>query len=537
MENLDASEAKLNDLIDYFAENHEAIVSEEDAKVHLINEVLTKVLGWMPRDLSLERKHPSGYSDYLVGGRNGPEFVIEAKRLRLLDIELAERDRQRALKLSGSAFKKVRNELSQARTYADENGLPFAVLTDGDTWIVFKVSVHGRNYLEAEAFVFPSLKSVSNSFSLFYDLLSKEKVTSRVFTACFDEIHNPSILLEQELQAPFEDGEINLAKKSDLAFDLDRVFDKFFGKMRGDDDPNLLIECFVETRESRIADFSLEKIAARILGNIQSDTGTVDERLSRLVKSAVSIDDGQTVFIVGPTGSGKTTFIDRFFRKTLDRSIRDNCFDVRVSFLDSGSPDEGVTSWLIEALIGAVEEKLYSNGHPSYDDLKGMYYREYARRRDGSGAALYKSNKEEFQIQFGVFLDQMVEKDREGYLKRLLADVSKNRGKLPILIIDNLDEFTHDQKVRVFQLSQALRRHIKHAMVIFPITDKTAWSFSKTDIFGIYKSKSFFSQLLLHETCWQSALSTFAVNCMMRLRTERLETTSSQRELEYLSKI
>ena len=492
METLDVAEANLKDLVVEFNNNRQRIVTEEDAKVQLINTMLFNVLGWTPKQLSTERKHSSGYSDYLVGNPDTPEFVLEAKRLGLLGLPLSQPDKQRALKLSGTAFRSIKPELLQVRGYADDSGLPFSVLTDGNTWIVLKTSIPRTNFLDGQAFVFPSLAAVEKSFSLFFDLLSSKQVQLRIFKQCFDELHNPRILLEQDLCAPFNEAQIHLAQKSDLAFDLDCVFDKFFGKMRGDDDPDLLIECFVETRESRITDFSLEKITARILGNIISGSGSVDDRLAKLVATAFEVDEGQTVFIIGPTGSGKTTFIDRFFRKSLDHNIRQSCVDVRVSCLDSGGAGTDIAQWLVEALIEAIEVRLFDVGHPNYQQLKGMYFREYVRRKEGVGAALYRVDRDAFRIEFGHFLSLMVEKDREGYLKRLVADIVNNRNRLPILIIDNIDEFPQEQKIAIFQLAQALRRHAKHAMVIFPITDKSAWSFSKSDIFGIYKSKSFF---------------------------------------------
>jgi cold shock CspA family protein len=74
----------------------------------------------------------------------------------------------------------------------------------------------------------------------------------------------------------------------------------------------------------------------------------------------------------------------------------------------------------------------------------------------------------------------------------LLIDVVKNRKKLPIFVIDNTDEFDLDYKVSVFQYFQSLRRSAAHCLLIFPATDRSAWTFSKTDIFNIYSSRSFF---------------------------------------------
>ena len=75
-------------------------------------------------------------------------------------------------------------------------------------------------------------------------------------------------LLTQELEAPIREDDIKLNLKSSLAFDLDEVFSTFFTNLTGEADEDLLIECFVETKESRIADFSLEKMTARALGNL-----------------------------------------------------------------------------------------------------------------------------------------------------------------------------------------------------------------------------------------------------------------------------
>lgn len=489
---LDQAHDRLKALLISVDEHRSQIASEEDSKVQIITRILTEVLGWDIKDIGSERKHESGYSDYLMSMLGKPAFVVEAKRQGIFDIAVAEKEKFRTLRVSGPALKSAVPGIQQAFSYASEEGLPFAVLTDGFSWVIFKTHVPGRNYREVEAFVFPSLEAVLEDFSTVYDLLARTQVAKRVYAQMFDELHNQRSALERKLSSPFDEADIQIAQKSALAFDLDRVFDVYFGRMRGDDDADLLIECFVETRESRVADFSLEKMTSRVLGNINPAASNLDDHLEDVVRNSVDVDDGQTVFIVGPTGAGKTTFLDRFFRKTLSKSLRDRCVNVRVSCLDASGDQNSMVSWMIDRLIEEIEAEVFTGGAPTWDDLVGMYFREYRRRSEGTGAELYKSDKAAFKIEFGKFLEDRVHNDREGYLKRLLAEIVTNRARLPILIIDNIDEFSFEQKTDIFQLTQALRRHAKHALVIFPITDKSAWSLSKSDIFGIYSSKSFF---------------------------------------------
>jgi hypothetical protein len=135
---------------------------------------------------------------------------------------------------------------------------------------------------------------------------------------------------------------------------------------------------------------------------------------------------------------------------------------------------------------------VFKAGFPDWNDLRSLYHTDYVKRAEGVDAKLYNRDKEAFREKFSHFMDERVEHDREGYLHRLIADIVHNRKKLPVFIIDNTDEFSSDFKERIFQYFQAMRRSISHCLLIFPATDKSAWSFSKTEIFNIYSSQSFF---------------------------------------------
>ncbi len=82
------------------------------------------------------------------------------------------------------------NGIKQAHSYASEMGFPVAVVTDGITWVVFKIWVEGGSYREKEAFVFPSLDAIKHSFSCFYELLSYENFTDKTYNLLFDQLHN-----------------------------------------------------------------------------------------------------------------------------------------------------------------------------------------------------------------------------------------------------------------------------------------------------------------------------------------------------------
>lgn len=468
----------------------EEIVTEEDAKIQLILRLITEVLGWQHSDISAERKNDGGFSDFIISNGGRPAFLIEAKRIGALELATTATTMQH-YKISGPALKNCIEGIEQAASYCAPEGIQLAVVSDGVRWIFFRPHIPYEPYKSKEAIVFPNLDAVLADFAVFFELVSKEGIQKSIYKHIFDKIHDNRLLLTRSLQAPFGASDIHPNQKSGIAFDLDRIFTSFFSGLSGDSDPDMIIECFVETKESRIADFALEKLTTHVLGNISPDK-EVDDSLRQLIANTISDKHGETVFIVGSSGSGKSTFLKRFFQATLPKPIRDRCIVIKIDVLDATGDDASSLSWFTNTAISQIEQQLYEKGYPDWDQLLGLYHLEYKRRSEGSDAQLYNRDKAQFKEKFGEYMNQQSEQDREGYLKRLMLDIVENRKRLPIFVVDNTDEFGLAYKETLFQYFQALRRHVTHCLLFFPCTDKSAWSFSKTELFNIYSSKSYF---------------------------------------------
>ncbi|MCT8266861.1 cold shock domain-containing protein [Afifella sp. JA880] len=467
------------------------IKSEEDAKLKIITRVLTDALGWGFEDISAEHHNENGFSDYIVSDGDHDAFVVEAKKVGVIGITTHALTMQK-YKISGPALKEAARGIAQAAAYASPLGIQLGVLTDGVTWVVFLPHIPGGRYQEKQAIVFPTFESVLNDFNVFYELISKTECRKNTYKIIFDNIHENRLVQTASLVPAIPLSEIHVQPKSALAFDLEGVFAKFFSNLAGDDDPDLLINCFVETRESRVADFSLERITANVLGNLEPAEKPVDEGLHSVIETTIEAGTGQTVFIVGPSGAGKSTFLDRFFKKTLPPLIRSRCVVISINALDAtGDPTTAIPS-MTNRVISLIEDNIFTDGIPEWDNLLGLYHLEYLKRLKGVDADLYAADKPAFKRKFAGIVEDLVENDREGYLLKLLRDVVSNRNKLPIFVVDNTDEFDISYKEKVFQYFQSLSRSAKFCLLIFPVTDKSAWSFSKTDIFNIYSSKSFF---------------------------------------------
>lgn len=473
-----------------------SIESEEDSKVKIINRIFSECLGWPYQSFKCENKHDNGFSDYILSSMGEKSLIVEAKRVGVIKIISSVQDKYRTLKISGSSLKQCMNGIHQAFSYASECGIPVSVVTDGITWVVFKTWVVGSSYKDKEAFVFPSLEAIENSFSVFYELLAYEHVQNKTYNILFDEIHNSRMNLTLPTTPALEPSHIKIMKKSIISFDLEKVFNNFFSQLSGDENSEIMRECFVESNESRIADHSLEKITSSVLSNLSRDKHKVGSELSELIKGNLEaekpLDSDLSVFIVGPTGSGKTTYIDRFFQKILPQDLRESCLTIKINCLEETGEESTVIKSITEKLIGFIELELFKGDMPKYDDLRGVYFNLYKRMSTGHLKKVYENDRASFDSKFADKLEEEIYSNREGYLESLLQFAINNRKKFPIIIVDNTDEFSLDFKSKVFQFCNAYRRKVKLCMLIFPVTDKSAWSFAKTDIFTIHQSRSFF---------------------------------------------
>ncbi len=103
MASVDVAEAKFDSLIAELEGDLTAIESEEDSKVRIITRVFTECLGWDFSSIKCENRHDCGYSDYILSAKSSDSLIVEAKRIGILGIDSAIKDRLRTLKISGSA--------------------------------------------------------------------------------------------------------------------------------------------------------------------------------------------------------------------------------------------------------------------------------------------------------------------------------------------------------------------------------------------------------------------------------------------------
>lgn len=494
MDNIESAAADFAVILSEIAEYQDTIVTEQDARFKVIDRILVEVLGWPRNEVATEDRAGTGFVDYKLTIGGFARAIVEAKR-EARAFGLGGRNTGQAYKLDGVVFRdeSIREGIEQGIRYCGQKNAELACVTNGSEWVVFRGSRlgDGRDSMEGMAFIFTSLGAIANEFKRFYDLMSYAAVREFRFRAHFQEAEGRPIRPVVFRRALRDVESQRLLAGTPLAADLDRVMTSFFRRLSGDDDPDLLAKCFVQTRESVDADRRLARISEDLAGRIRSlDTGSAEE-LTALVERARATQRNEFVLLVGTKGAGKTTFVDRFFKFVLPGELVGQCVIARVNVADSEGDEDGIVNWLDQHLLETLERAVFQDAPPTFEELQGMFFDEYRRWSEGSLRHLYERDKESFKIEFGRHIEKRREERPHEYIRRLVGNVVRVRRKVPCIVLDNADHFTIDFQEKVFQYGRSVYEE-SMCLVIMPITDRTSWQLSRQGALKSFENESLF---------------------------------------------
>ncbi|WGV23969.1 hypothetical protein [Halotia branconii] len=489
--NIDQAKEKFDLLYIELTQTSIKIETEEDARFQVIDRILTEVLGWERTEIITEPHTDSGYIDYLIASGGRSRLVVEAKRRAKLLIDTCQ-VRMAWYKVGGPALKSAFDAFAQAKRYCADTAALFSAITTGFEWIGFwAIRTDGIPPSEGKAVVFPSLEAVQQNFAIFYDLFSREGMLNNLYQVHVRKAEGLQVNHSESLESIISISDRRLLDKSTFFADIENVYRSFFSSMSGENDPDMLAKCFVESKESRTADENLQKITRNLLNRIDIVNSDKGSELENKIRNAVELQRGEFVIIIGNKGAGKSTFIDRFFRLILDKHLSDRCLFLQINLADSSGEETNIVGWLTDKLKIELEKKLFKGEYPSYEELQGVFIKEYDRWRYGERKHLYERNKNEFKEKFGEFMADLIERHPDKYVMRLIENAAKARLLMPCIVFDNTDHFPQTFQDAVFQYAQSIYRSV-FSFIICPITDRTIWQLSKSGPFQSYESISFY---------------------------------------------
>ncbi|WP_436522795.1 AAA family ATPase [Actinoplanes sp. HUAS TT8] len=482
MEPIDVAFERFKAIVAEVSGYAETVITESDTRVKVIDRIFVEVLGWDRGELLTEDPAITGFADYnfRIDGRS--RLIVEAKRDGLkFDLDGA-KNATRGYKLNGPVFKQatLREGIEQAIRYCGTKNAELACLSNGRQWVIFRGNRlgDGKDTVEGMGFAFKEVEEVIQNFSAFYGLLSRDSVKTLEYRPRFQEAEGKPLRTTAVSRSLNRAGSARVVPASSLAVDMDRIMASFFQRLTGDQDPDMITSCFVETRESEAADARLARVSSDLVGRIREIDTTDSSYLTQLIDRAARAKRNEFIILVGTKGAGKTTFITRFFNHILNRDVSERCAVLRINMGDYSADPSSVIDWLQRKLVEAIERSVFGDGYPEFSDLEGMFFDEYNRLRRGPWSTLYNSDKERFKIDFGRRIEDIRDQRPHEYIEGLLRHVIGVRNKLPVMVFDNADHFAIDFQESVYQYARSLHER-SLCLIILPITDQTSWQMSR----------------------------------------------------------
>lgn len=489
-----SKEGGLHERLATYQASLEADGNEAQTRFHVIDSFLVEELDWRKDAIRVEPYIvDAGFADYALFSSLRCRVVLEAKKD---DINLCSSNQNEfaIVPLSSSSLVGAQAGIDQAIRYAARLGAPVGIVSNGRQWIGFMASrSDGLPPTDGLAVVFPTTDSIKNSWARFYEFFSDYGLQEGRLVSFLKEKEIGSAPVAVNYFRAFDRSYKRLPQTSDLSFALEELFRTSFIKM-SNQSIDVLVDCFVETKSSKEADAAFERIMEELLDRVrrvEQLSSAEPEALQELLESSVELRTGEFVLLVGNKGSGKTTFLQRFFQRIIPRSTKDKVLLLTIDLLKSEGSLDRLTDWMSRSLIEQAELGLFGTHLPSYDLLRGAFWNKYQRMRVGELEPMYRNNRESFRQKFGEELREMRNSQPREYLLSLLKSSLASRQLLPVLVIDNVDHLPRSIQDMVFQYAIGISSNVA-SFLICPVTDTTVWSLSKAGPLQSFHSRAFF---------------------------------------------
>ena len=475
-------------------------VSEADTRVKLIDKILTEVCLWPEGSISREDNVHSGYIDYSLVVQTRRFVAIEAKK-EGISFTLPD-STHKNLKLSGTVLtdNNIAQAVTQVRGYCDDEGIRYAIATNGYAWLIFRAIREDMPWRNGYARVFPSLEYIEAHFTDFWNLLSYDAIVSGSLDAEF----GARLLIPRRL-----DRVLDHLYNADLPLHRNRLHSQLypliqtvFENIADQEPPEILKSCYVHTGSLRIVVEDLNTVITDAIPKFlleqgaepvhQSPEGAGD--FSTAIEEALTFEEphdgplGQLYLLLGGIGSGKTTFIKRYQREVGQSVLDDHALWFHLDFLEAPIDPHSVETFVWRRILEDLRVRYHNFNLETRRTIKQVFAREIevlsqtVLRQPGLRG-------EQYQAALSPYLDKW-QKDFSDYVPRLLRFARRDRHLPVIVFIDNVDQLAPIYQAQVFLLAQRVARTVG-SITVLSLREESYYTASLQKTLTAYTSRKF----------------------------------------------
>jgi hypothetical protein len=429
--------------------------NEATTRLHLIDELFFRCLGWMKDDALLETPHGGEYADYTFSTFRSV-LIVEAKREgNYFELPTGISHLEYSIPSLIRDYSGLKPAILQAAGYCQSRGVPYGCVTNGHQIVTFVGSRNdGAPPLDGRSLVFESLERMVEQFLQLWQALSKPGIASNNLQY---RLVGGRPDLPQKLSATLNSYP-GLKSRNVLQTDLQILGELVIEDLirAPEQEEQFLKECYCQGGAlSQFALTSKSVLSARYAALFDSEhPGPATE--SATTKAGVSAEllgislARRPILLLGDVGVGKTTFI-----RHLIRVEASGVFNNAITFhLDLGSQAALATDIRI-FVLNELERQLFADHEVDVNErnfVRGVYNLELKRFATGIFADLRASDPKQFAEkeldQLVLFLSQ-----KDQHLRKSLEHISKARKKQIVLFLDNADQRDAQTQEQAFLIS------------------------------------------------------------------------------------
>jgi predicted type IV restriction endonuclease len=394
--------------------------TEADTRAKIIDPILRECLNWQEDDIFREEHANPGFVDYVlkIGSRN--VLVIEAKKFGhsfKLPITFG---LVRDYTLGGilKKEKSIADVIEQARRYCQDMGAKYGAISNGDQFIIFEKEKTGRPWTEANCKIFYSFDDVLNNFIAFWNLFSKDAIESgslvNLLSAGSEELH---------FVKPVDDVKFRneIEPRNELYRYLVPIISRTFKEMTQENQLEMLKDCYVIDPEEgdevsnslkSYMTFELGKFECKKIKQGEENAGIFHTDFYDKMEHAGNSTDPIICLLLGGVGSGKTTFVFRFFNVVLIEEEREKVKWFYVDFKNAPSDEKCIRDYIFKSIfedfkrkyselfLKCLDKTKIEKAEPTFEHIKAMLS---ALRDEGFVLSLVVDNVDQHIFQSSTF--------------------------------------------------------------------------------------------------------------------------------------
>lgn len=447
-----------------------ASANEAETRLKIIDSILFDVLKWTKDDVNVEpRVSEDGhttFADYVIRTAS-TAFIVEAKKI---GEAFHTKQFDRRLKLNNNNLEGAFGDaVIQARDYCRKLSIQFAVVTNGEQWIIFPANRTDQiAFNSSYAIVFNNLQSaLKDDYTEFYDLLSRKAVINSSLEV--------TLLGNREDQ--IEERRLKNTTRKSASYDaknpiyplVEEAIITSFSDTITEIDSDLFERCYVNTPERMKFDrrVNMHISKSQHLFNTtpirpmqRRDANAFKDSLMRAKRNAKPL----AIVILGTVGAGKTTFLHYtrnvsavdFFTKSPDKPYP---HWIKVDFLQYTND---ITP--IDYIYNTIKNYIINDDFFSNYELciQNAYKEEIASIVKGPAFLISKDEQ-----RINELITHKLSSDYEKvkpYADQLISYAAKNTSVF--LVVDNVDQLNEEAQSQIFTDCVAFSQRLKCNLVI-----------------------------------------------------------------------